>query len=80
MPRYTANELLYLPNREDTEEVDVTLSENFTKIDTKFGQVDTKLAELESRPVSEGGGTSDIDGGNFLDAFEEATELDGGEF
>lgn len=48
MAEYTPNYNLYKPNRLDNESVDVTLSENFTKIDTQFKNVDDKFLAIEN--------------------------------
>lgn len=49
MPEYTPNYNLYKPNRLDTtESVDVTLSDNFTKIDTEFKNVSNKFSAIEN--------------------------------
>lgn len=46
MADYTPNINLYKPNRIDNLDIDVTLSENTVKVDTKFTDIDTQLADI----------------------------------
>lgn len=50
MADYTPNLNLYKPNRLDADiEVDVSLADNFEKVDLKLGETDSKFEEIDEK-------------------------------
>ena len=86
----TPNIGLYKPDRNDDVEVDVSLAQNFEKIDVEINKsfirldtVERDVSILKTSGTGTGGsGTpSFVDGGTFLDTYaSQTTGLDGGEF
>ena len=59
MPNYTSILNLYLPNRADAIEVDVSLSDNFQKIDDAFGDLDLSFGITPEQFGALGNGVAD---------------------
>lgn len=71
MPNYTSILNLYLPNRSDAIEVDVSLADNFQKIDDAFGDLDLSFGVTPEQFGALGNGVAN-DTTAFQNAVDEA--------